>query len=173
VTEGLNGSGGSDSRFRRPTIWLVVLGIVAIVLIEGFALSWGGARSSVAKVAHAHTPTTIAPPAIRLCPKTTAQLIEVEYLRTPGYGGKASVTGHAVTVSCGGFDDFHFVEHSTLVTVYLRKDARIVLMTAAPSFYVGDLQQLNNYLSIDFDANVFAVTGPDSNATGLVAEFHP
>lgn len=173
MTENLNGSGGSDSRYPRLIIWLVALAIVAIVLIEGFALSWGGVRSAVAKTAHPHTRTTIVQPAIRLCPKTTAQLIEVDYLRTPGYGGKASVTGHVVTVSCGGFDDFHFVVHSTPITVLLRKDARFVLMTAAPSYYVGDLHQLNSYLSIDFDGNVFAVTGPDSNATALVAEFHP
>jgi hypothetical protein len=46
-------------------------------------------------------------------------------------------------------------------------------MNAAPSYYVGNLEQLNEYLSVDFDANVFAVTGPNSDATGLVAIFHP
>ncbi len=173
MTNELTRAGESVSRFRRPTIWLLAFGLVAVVLIEGFALSWGDARTVPTKVSPPHTRTTVASPGIRLCPKTTAQLIEVDYLRNPGYGEKASVTGHQVTVSCGGFDDFHFVVHSKPVTVHLRKDARIVLMTSAPSYYLGNLNQLNVYLSIDFDGNVFAVTGPDSNATGLVAQFHP
>ena len=166
-------TGASPAVVRRPTWWLLVVVIAAVVVIEGFALSWGSASSSVAKVPRHHTPTTIVEPNIRLCPHTTVQLIQVDYLRNPGNGEKASVTGHRVTVSCGGFDDFHFVTHSTPVTVYLRPGAKIVLMTAAPSYYVGTLKQLNDYLAVDFDANVFAVTGADSAATGLFAQFHP
>jgi hypothetical protein len=142
-------------------------------VIEGFALSWGGVSSPVATRSPPHALTTIVPPAIRLCPKTDAQLIQVDYLRNPGFGEKASVTGHVVTVHCGGFDDFQFIVHSTPATVSLQKGARIVLMTMSPSYYVANLEKLNEYLSTDFDGNVFAVTGPNSDATGLVAEFHP
>jgi len=167
-----NSSSGSFTAVRRPTWWLLVVVIAAVVVIEGFALSWGGASAKVAK-APPRTVTTIVQPNIRLCPHTTVQLIQVDYLRNPGNGEKASVTGHRVTVSCGGFDDFHFVTHSTPETVYLRHGAKIVLMNAAPSYHLGTLEQLNDYLSVDFDGNVFAVTGPDSAATGLIAEFHP
>jgi hypothetical protein len=151
---------------------LFAVGIVAVVVIEGFALNWG-ASSTPATTHRQHTITTIVQPDVRLCPSTDVQFIEIEYMRDPGYGEKASVTGHVVTIHCGGFDDFHFVEHATPLTVSLSKDARFVLMNAAPSYYVGNLEQLNEYLSVDFDANVFAVTGPDSDATGLVAIFHP
>jgi hypothetical protein len=166
-------SRGTVSPLRRPIYWLFAVVIVAVVLIEGFALSWGDARPVAAKVPHHHTLTTIAQPAIRLCPTTSAQLMEVDYLRNPGYGEKASVIGHVVTVHCGGFDDFQFIVHATPVTVHLRKGARIVLMNAEPSYYVGTLEKLNDYLSVDFDGNVFVVTGPDSSATGLIAQFHP
>jgi hypothetical protein len=162
----------SRSWFRRSTAWLFAVVVVAVVVTEGFALNWGDS-STVANAHHAHTITTIVQPNVRLCPSTNVQFIEVEYLRDPGYGEKASVTGHVVTIHCGGFDDFHFVEHATPLTVYLSKDARLVLMTAAPSYYSGNLEQLNEYLSVDFDGNVFAVTGPNSDATGLVAIFHP
>ena len=169
----LERTGASPSVIRYPTWWLLIVAIVAVIVIEGFALSWGGTRSRVTTVPRHHTPTTIVEPNIRLCPHTTVQLIQVDYLRNPGNGLKPSVTGNRVTVSCGGFDDFHFVTHSTPVTVYLRPDAKIVLMNAAPSYFVGTLAQLNDYLSVDFDGNVFAVTGPDAAATGLFAQFHP
>jgi hypothetical protein len=168
----------NHSWLKRPTVWLVLVGVVAIVLIEGFALSWGSGTSSgsstpVTSTTQPHTLITIPEPTVELCPHTTAQLIEVDYLRNPGYGQTASVTGHVVTVHCGGPDDFQFIVHATPVTVTLRKDAEIVLMNAEPSYYVGDLEQLNDYLSVDFDGNIFAVGGSDSAATELLAQFHP
>jgi hypothetical protein len=167
----------SASWRKGPTVWLLVLGVVAIVLIEGFALSWGGANkgtsNTVTATTQPHTLITIPEPTVELCPHTNVQLIEVDYLRNPGYGSKASVTGHVVTVHCGGPDDFQFIVHPTPVTVTLRKDAEIVLMNAEPSYYEGDVAELNTYLSVDFDGNIFAVGGPDSAATELLAQFHP
>jgi hypothetical protein len=167
VTGNIERSGGSDPRIRWPIVGLVAVVLAAVVLIEGFALSWG-ARSTPAKVS---PPITIK--AIRLCPTTTAHLMAVDYLRYPEGDQRARVSGHVVTVHCGGFDDFQFIVHTASVTVSLRKGARIVLMTSSPSYYVGNLRELNDYLSTDFDGNVFVVTGPATNATGLIAEFHP
>ena len=165
----------SNLWIKRRAIWLLAVGIVAIVLIEGFVLSWGGASSTVTKRTGPHTVTTIPQPNIRVCPRNNVQLIEVDFLRYPVGDAKAKVTGHAVTVHCGGLDDFHFIVHSTPATVSLRKNARIVLMELkiSPKFYVGNLEQLNDYLSHDVDGNIFIVTGPDSGATTLIAVFHP
>jgi hypothetical protein len=167
--------GGSNSWPRRPFFWLLIFGVVAIVLIEGFALSWGNSSFKTGNRDTKHAITTIAQPNIRLCPKSKVQLIEVDYLRYPIQQGMATVIGHAVTIVCGGLDDSHFIVHSTPVKVNLRKDAKIVLMELklSPKFYVGDLGDLNDYLSHDVDGNVFIVTGPDSGATGLFAVFHP
>jgi hypothetical protein len=85
----------------------------------------------------------------------------------------ATVIGHTVTIVCGGFDDFHFNVHSTPVRVTLRRDAKIVLLTLSPSYFVGTFGELNNYLAHDDDGNVFIVAGPDSGASGLYAVFHP
>jgi hypothetical protein len=169
------GTEGPKYWYKRPAVWAIAFGIVAIVLIEGFALSWGGSNSTVTQNPSPRTVTTVPQPNIRLCPRTKVQLIEVDYLRYPVGNARAMVVGHAVTIHCGGLDDFHFIVHSTPATANLRPDARIVLMKFDPSpqYYVGSLEQLNNYLSSDLDGNIFIVTGPDSGATSLDAAFHP
>ena len=160
---------------RRKSLGLIAFGVAAVILIEGFALSWGGSASAPGDRARTHTITTIAEPDIRLCPKSKVQLIEVDFLRYPYLEGLTTLTGHKVSIVCGGLDDSHFVAHSTSVKVKLRRDAKIVLMALkmSPSFYEGNVGELNNYLSHDPDGNVFIVTGPDSGATGLYAVFHP
>ena len=160
---------------ERPIVWTLAVGVVAIVLIEGFALSWGTASSTVPSGTTPHHPTNIARPSFQLCPKTKVQVIEVDYLRYPAGDERAKVTGHVVTVHCGGFDDLQFIVHATPVTVTLKSGARIVLMRLklSPAFYVGNLKELNEYLSHDVDGNLFVVKGPDSEATALTAVFHP
>jgi hypothetical protein len=83
------------------------------------------------------------------------------------------VTGHVVTLHCGGPDDFQFLVHATPETVSLRDNATITLMTLAPAFYIGTLKTLNNYLAEDEDGNIFRIAGPDSEATAISAMFHP
>ncbi len=152
--------------------WIFVLAIAATVVIEGFALSWGGNESSPSR---GPAPTTIRAVTVpNICAKGARfRFIEVDYLRYGGGTDPAKVTGHVVTLHCGGLDDFQFLVHATPETVSLRTNAKITLMTLAPTFYIGTLKKLNDYLAHDEDGNVFLIAGPNSGATSLTAMFHP
>jgi hypothetical protein len=152
--------------------WLFILAIALTVVIEGFALSWGGATHSSSTTSVGTTLPASAYP--NICAKGTRfRFIEVDYLRYGGGSESATVTGHVVTLHCGGPDDFQFLVHATPETVSLRSNAKIVLLTLAPTFYFGTLKMLNEYLAQDEDGNVFLVEGPNSGATSLIAMFHP
>lgn len=153
------------------SIWFFALAIATIVVIEGFTLSWGGNRSYPS---HGSTPSTIRAASPKICAKGARfRFIEIDYLRYGGGAEPAKVTGHVVTLHCGGFDDFQFLVHATTETVSLRTNAKVTLMTLAPAFYIGTLKELNDYLAHDNDGNVFRIAGPNSGATALTAMFHP
>lgn len=153
-------------------VWSIALAIAIVVVIEGFALSWGGTSSHLSRGAVPPTVPTAAIP--NICAKGARfRFIEVDYLRYGGGAQPATVTGHVVTLHCGGLDDFQFQAHATPETVSLRMGAKIILLTLAPTFYVGTLKELNEYLAHDEDGNIFLVTGPTSAATALTAIFHP
>jgi len=169
---------GGLSAFRAflktRSIWFFVLTISVIVVIEGFALSWGESGSHLSRVTGPKTLRTYPGPDI--CSKgATYRFIQVDYVRYGGGAEPAKVTGNVVTLHCGGPDDFQFYVRAVVETVSLGTNAKITLMTLAnsPAFYVGTLKDLNNYLAYDEDGNIFLVTGPNSEATALTAEFHP
>lgn len=151
---------------------LVVLASAAIVIIEGFALSWGGSGSPSPTMSVSTSLPSSASPDI--CAKGAAfRFMQIDYVRYGGGAQPATVTGHVVTLHCGGPDDFQFLVRATPETVSLRPHATITLMTLAPTFYRGTLAELNDYLARDTDGNIFLVTGPDSGASALHAMFHP
>jgi hypothetical protein len=157
---------------KTGTIWLFALAAAAIVVIEGFALSWGGNGSPPSRASVPSTVPAAASP--NICAKgATFRFIRIDYLRYGGGSQPATVSGHVVTLHCGGPDDFQFLVQTTPETVRLRTNARITLMTLAPAFYSGTLSELNNYLARDEDGNIFLVTGPNSGAAALRAMFHP
>jgi hypothetical protein len=157
---------------KARSIWIFALAIAAIVVIEGFALSWGGDVTRPSRGSASSTVPAASSP--NICAKGARfRFIQVDYLRYGGGAQPATVTGHVVTLHCGGLDDFQFLVHATPETVSLRASAKVTLMTLAPAFYLGTLKELNNYLAQDEDGNIFRVTGPDSGATALTAMFHP
>jgi hypothetical protein len=164
-------------RSRHPTraivtirsVGLIALAFAAIVVIEGFALSWGGGGSHPSRAAA--LPASTSP---NICAKGARfRFIQIEYLRYGGGAQPATVTGHVVTLHCGGPDDFQFLVQTTPETVSLENHAQITLLTLEPTFYVATLAMLNSYLARDEDGNVFLVEGPNSGATALRAMFHP
>jgi hypothetical protein len=150
----------------------MALVIAATVIIEGFALSWGG---NVTGPSPGHVPPTVpAAAGPNICAKGARfHFMQVEYLRFGGGSQPATVSGHVVTLHCGGPDDFQFLVSATPETVSLRTNASITLLTLKPDFYIATLKELNNYLAHDEDGNIFRVTGPESGATALTAMFHP
>jgi hypothetical protein len=158
--------------FTTRSVGLIVLAVAAIVVIEGFALSWGGGGSHPSR---ATVPSTIpASTSPNICAKGARfRFIQIDYLRYGGGAQPATVTGHVVTLHCGGPDDFQFLVQTTPETVSLENHAQITLLTLEPTFYVATLAMLNSYLARDEDGNVFLVEGPNSGATALRAMFHP
>lgn len=141
------------------TTWLVALAIVAIVVVEGFALSWGGSTSNPSQSPTTSTVSAAASP--NICAKGARfRFIQIDFLRY-GFGTEPTrVVGHEVALHCGGPDDFQFLVRTTPETVSLRTNATITLMTLAPAFYTGTLEELNNYLAHDDDAISFASRVP-------------
>jgi hypothetical protein len=141
-------------------------------VIEGFALSWGGSGSPPSRASAPSTVPAAASP--NICAKGAKfRFIQIDYLRYGGGEQPATVSGHVVTLHCGGPDDFQFMVQTTPETVSLRINVKITLMTLAPAFYRGTLTELNDYLAHDEGGNVFLVAGPNSGATALHAMFHP
>jgi hypothetical protein len=151
---------------------MMALAIAATVVIEGFALSWGGNATGPSR---GSTPSTLpAGASPNICAKGAHfRFIQVDYVRYGSGAQPSTVSGHVVRLHCGGLDDFQFLVQATPETVSLAANARVTLMTLAPAFYLGTLKELNNYLAEDEDGNIFLVTGPDSGATALRAMFHP
>jgi hypothetical protein len=156
----------------RRVLSLFPLAVAAIVVIEGFALSWGSNGSPPSRGSVPSTVPAAASP--NICAKGAKfRFIQIDYLRYGGGAQLATVSGHVVTLHCGGPDDFQFLVQTAPESVSLRTNVRITLMTLAPAFYSGTLKELNNYLADDEDGNVFLVEGPNTGATALHAMFHP
>jgi hypothetical protein len=152
-------------------LWLLVLAVAITVVIEGFALSWGGGGAK---------PSASVPPSNRnvsspnVCAKGASfRFIQIDYLRFGGGSQRSSATGHIVKLHCGGPDDLQYLVQPTAETISLHSHAKITLLTLEPTFYIGTLKELNDYLARDEDGNIFLVSGPDSGATALTAMFHP
>jgi hypothetical protein len=153
-------------------IWLFGLAVAAVVVIEGFALSWGGNGSHPSHTSATSTIPTVSLP--NICAKGARfRFMQVDYLRYGGGAQPPTVSGRVVTLHCGGPDDFQFLVRGTPETVSLRTSATITLLTLAPDFYIATLRELNSYLANDEDGNIFRITGPNSGATALTAMFHP
>jgi hypothetical protein len=162
---------GLHNLLKARLPWLLVLAVATTVVIEGFAFSWGGGGPR----AHASAPPTdrnVSSP--NVCASGASyRFIQIDYLRFGGGSQLATATGHVVKLHCGGPDDLQYLVQPTAERVSLRSHAKITLLTLEPTFYIGTLKELNDYLARDEDGDIFLVTGPDSGATALTAMFHP
>ena len=164
------------SWFRWPTFWVFIVGVSAVVVIEGFALSWGGISAEPSRGSTKSTFTTIPYPDYPPCKsaKTCSDdLIQVDFLRYRYPNIAAAVTGHRVKVDCGGPFGCTRTVQSTVRTVHLSPNVKITLLRndGPIVYYIGTLKELNDYLARDPDGNFFVITGPDSGATALTVEY--
>lgn len=169
------------SWWARPGVWIVTIGVAAIVVIEGFTLSWGGTAPQ--PKSPSVTIVTISPqPSFQASCVGKHTYLEVDYVHfgpfepafLAGTAVPAVITGREMTYQCGGPDDGHFNYLPTVKTFTLSPRVKIELLEV-PSlvYYNASLQQLNEYLAADFDRNFFLVVGPPSGATTLRAMYVP
>ncbi len=148
---------------------------------------WPGPGARVALVAGAVMPVTLlasgcgsassstpAPAQNGTCAQKAAHaFIQVSKV-VPAAGGGLSVTGNAVTMICGGPDDFHFSVASGTETGTVRPGADIEvfpLQKMAEEKIAAS--KLASYLAADQDTRIFLIGGSLPAISSLQEQFHP
>ena len=167
-------SRSSRAWWSRAGFWIVIIGIAAVVVIEGYALSWGGTNPRPPKSSWTTVDTLASQPIARNCSGGISYM-EVDYVRYALGYQPATIAGHEAKWQCGGADDGHYNVLSTVRTIPLSPKVKIDLLKYNPSpvWYQGSLQQLNDYLAIDINRTFFLVVGPPTGATALQAMYVP
>ena len=168
----------STARFWGRLAVLLIVVVAAVVVIEGFALSWGGRiETSQATLPSTTLTTVVSPdPALSGClPGENGRLMQVVYVRFAKGSSSALITGNDVTFISGGPDDGRFKVLATQRTAVLSPNVRITLLDVQNVifYYRGSIVQLNDYLARDLAPSIFCLQGPISGVTALTAEYHP
>ena len=116
----------SRAWWARPGVWIITVGVAAIVVIEGFALSWGGTTSRPSMDSSATVVTFAKQPSYQASCVGGHTYLEVDYLRYASGLQPATITGHEATYQCGGPDDGQFTVLPTVRTIALSPRNQVV-----------------------------------------------
>ena len=89
--------------------------------------------------------------------------------------GGLNLSGNPTTLVCGGEDDYHFNEATTVEAVLVVPGATIEVLPLGETMQLQKIpaSELAGYLKTDNDTRVFLVTGPLDAVTELQEQFHP
>ncbi|HLI36742.1 MAG TPA: hypothetical protein VKV80_05290 [Streptosporangiaceae bacterium] len=92
-------------------------------------------------------------------------------------GGSLTLTGHRVSVVCGGPDDLHYVDSPGTMTAHVVPGASIErIVCGTPKGCVDkpiSAGQLPSYLTGTPETGVFKIKGPLTAITSMHEEYHP